>query len=263
MSELLHDRVVDCLVQLKLRHAVVRLDAIVEEGAEASWTYLQFLERLLGDELDAKRRKRIAMGLQIAHFPSVKVLNAFDFAFQKTVDEKLVQELSTGSFIRTAHNVLLLGPPGVGKTHLAIALGRSAVEAGSTVLFTEAKAILGSLARAEADGVLEDKLAYYRKPKLLIIDELGYLTLETRSAHLLFQLIARRYEHGSTMITSNRPVAQWGDIFGDDTTAAAILDRLLHHCHVINISGDSYRLKNKRRAGVLSSGSAKPPISVA
>lgn len=130
MTDILRDRVEERLMQLKLRHAATRLDIVLEEGAQANWTYLQLLDGLLLEELDAKKRKRTSIGLQIAHFPGVKTLNDFDFKYQKRVNENLVHELATGGFVRTAHNVLLLGPPGVGKTHLAVALGRSVVEAG-------------------------------------------------------------------------------------------------------------------------------------
>ena len=143
------------------------------------------------------------------------------------------------------------GPPGVGKTHLAIALGRAVVEAGHTVLFTSATALITGLSKAEAEGKLGEQLTFLAKPKLLIVDELGYLPFERRSAHLFFQLVARRYERGSILITTNQNVSQWGTIFGDDVLAAAILDRLLHHSHTLVIQGESYRLRQKKRAGLL------------
>ncbi len=167
---------------------------------------------------------------------------------------KLVRELATGRYASQAENVLVFGPPGVGKTHLAIALGRAAVEAGHSTLFTSATALLSTLAKAETEGQLADKLGYFAKPKLLLIDELGYLPFEKRSAHLFFQLVARRYERGSMLITTNQMISQWGGVFGDDVLAAAILDRLLHHSHTLLIQGDSYRLKQKRKAGLLGGG---------
>ena len=147
--------------------------------------------------------------------------------------------------------VLLQGPPGVGKTHLAVGLGRAAIENGYSVFFTSATALAVNLVKAHQEGRLAERLTYYAKPKLLIIDELGYLPLDAKAAHLMFQLVSRRYERGSTLVTSNRSVREWGVVFGDAVVATAILDRLLHHSHVLTITGDSYRLREKRRSGLV------------
>lgn len=257
MSELVHARVQENLVRLHLGHVAERLDALLSEAARKEPTYLDFLDQVLTEEVGSKQRKRIAMGIQIAHFPTVKRLDDFDFKFQPSVDQRLMRELAGGRYIANAENVLFFGPPGVGKTHLAIALGRAAVEAGHSVLFVSATALLGALARAEVEGKLGEQLTFYAKPKLLVVDELGYLPFEQRSAHLFFQLVARRYERGSMLITTNQNVTQWGAVFGDQVLAAAILDRLLHHSHTVLIQGDSYRLRQKKKAGLVGSSTSK------
>jgi DNA replication protein DnaC len=250
MSELIHARVQEHLRRLRLTHVQGRLDALLSEAARRESSFLDFLDRVLQEEVTAKQGKRIAMGMQIAHFPSVKTLDAFDFKCQPSLDARLVRELATGRFIANGENVLVFGPPGVGKTHLAIAQGHS-------VLFTTATSLLAALAKAENEGQLAERVAFFSKPKLLVVDELGYLPFEKRSAHLFFQLVARRYERGSMLLTTNQMVSQWGSVFGDDVMAAAILDRLLHHSHTLMINGESYRLRQKKKSGLL--GSAAHP----
>ncbi len=188
--------------------------------------------------------------------PFRKTLEQFDFAFQPSVDERLVRQLAQLTFVNEAANIILLGPPGVGKTHLAVALGLEAIHKGYGVYFVTAHNVVEDLKRAYNDGRLERRMRVYLAPKVLIIDEMGYLPYDRVGATLFFQLVSSRYERGSIILTSNKSFGEWGEVFGDSVLAAAILDRLLHHSYILNIRGESYRLREKRRAGVFG---APPP----
>jgi DNA replication protein DnaC len=253
------ERVTRYLTRLQLVATRDRLETVLQRAAKEEVSYLDFLDCVLGEEVASKNEKRVRMGVQIAHFPLQRRLEDFDFTVQPSIDRKLISELETGRYLAHGENVLLLGPPGVGKSHLAIGLGRRAIETGATCLFVPATGLVAQLLRAENEGRLDERLSYFAKPKLLIVDELGYLPFERQAAHLLFQLVNRRYEKGSLMITSNQPVGNWGAVFGDAVVATAILDRLLHHSHVITIKGESYRLREKRKAGLLRSGEVAAP----
>lgn len=247
------ERLAEHLRKLRLVKSGERLEALLQEAASRELPYAEFLEQVLGEEVAAKASKNIAMRTAMARFPFVKPLETFDFAYQPSIDRKQLQQLATCHYIEHGDNVIVLGPPGVGKTHLAVSLGLKAIEAGYRVLFTTAAHLIAVLTKAHAEGRLDEKLKVYTTPRLLIIDEIGYLPIDRLGANLFFQLISRRYERGPMILTSNQSFGAWGEVFGDRIIATAILDRLLHHAVTLNIRGNSYRLKEKLKAGLVRS----------
>lgn len=214
-----------------------------ENAAKAKLSYQDFLLRLLEQEVLSKIDRSINRRIQIAGFPQIKRLDEFDFSYQPQLDEKLIRELHTMNFLEEAKNVVFLGPPGVGKTHLAISLSIKACQMRKRVMFYTAERLKQDLAAAEISGTLQKRLVSLTSIDLLIIDELGYIDLSKKTAALFFQLISKRYEHGSVIVTSNKPFEEWGEIFQDEVVASAILDRLLHHSYTFFIQGKSYRMK--------------------
>ena len=245
------ERIQEQMRALKLVRTAEELPLLLQEASKREQTYSDFLEQLVSHELAAKQERHAAMKTTMARFPFHKTLETFDFKFQPSLEPKVIKDLATGRFIADADNVLLLGPPGVGKTHLAVGLGLRACALGYRTAFVTAAGLIASLVKAHQENRFEEKLKLLVQPKLLIIDEIGYLPVERLGANLFFQLVSRRYERGSILITSNQSLAGWGQVFGDQIIATAILDRLLHHSTIINIKGESYRLKEKRRAGLL------------
>jgi len=255
------DQLHQTLGTLSLKETQAVLETHLERAAQQNLPYAQFLQELLACEVSARAARQLAMRLRLAKLPFEKSLESFDFAFQPSIEERQVRELATLRFVHEKSNVIVLGPPGVGKTHLCVALCVEAIRAGFSALFVTAHHLITDLSRALREGRLEARLRLYVSPKVLVIDEMGYLPLDERGATLLFQLVTARYERGSILLTSNKSYGDWGSIFGDPVIATAILDRLLHHSTTLNIRGESYRLKERKKAGLVSVPAVCPPAS--
>ena len=222
------------------------------------WTHEAYLAAVLARQVADREASGTALRMAGAHFPAVKTLEDFNPDHQPALRRDVLAHLASSAFVARAENVILLGPPGVGKTHLAIGLGVKAAQAGHPVLFDTATGWINRLAAAHSSGRLEQELKRLRRYRLLIIDEVGYLPFDADAANLFFQLVASRYEQGSVLVTSNLPFGRWGETFADDVIAAAMIDRLVHHAEVLTLGGESYRTRTRRQ--LLATGTAPPGV---
>jgi DNA replication protein DnaC len=247
------ERIQSACEQLALQSVADHYAQLAQEAVTQDHSFSDYLEHCLKAELDARRLRSQTMLVRIASFPAIKLLEDFDFKFAKGAPRKAIQDLASLAFVERKENIILLGPSGVGKTHLAIALGYLATQGGIKVRFITAADLVMQLEKAQRQERLDAVMKRsFMAPSILIIDEVGYLPLQRNQANLFFQVIAKRYETGSIILTSNLSFGEWDVTFaGNSALTAAMLDRLMHHAHLIQIKGDSYRLKDKRKAGVL------------
>src|SRR2546425_1229621 len=234
------------LKHLGLTQLEEALPALFEIARQEQWTYELFLNRAMAAEIEGRDRRAAERRMTAARLPTIKTLETFDFTFQPDLSERLLWELADLSFVQTATNVVFLGPPGTGKTHLSLALTVKALSAGYSALFTTLTHLAEALDSASYPGLVRQRLRRYPTPAVLVIDEVGYTKLTPTQAHHFFELVTARYEHGSILLTSNTSFAEWGTLLGDEILATALLDRLLHHAEVIPINGRSYRMKDRR-----------------
>ena len=239
-----YNKLINNLETLKLFKFKDKLDDYIDLINNKQKTIIDAIYELTELEIDSLKEKMIAHSIQFAGFPFYKTLDEFDFSFQPSINKELILDFNNLRFIERKENILFVGSPGVGKTHLATSIGIENARNNHSTYFINCNDLIQALKKAYLQNRLDDKLKTLSKYKLLIIDEVGYLPIDIESANMLFQLINKRYEKNSTIVTTNKPFSKWGELFGDNMIANAILDRLLHHSHVINITGKSYRTKD-------------------
>jgi DNA replication protein DnaC len=255
----LRDRLRTQLADLKLPGALEALDDILRGIDGGALTASAALEALLGAQIALRNNRRLQAAMRSSRLPTAKTLADFDFSFQPSIKREQIDSLHTLGFLDRRENVILLGPPGVGKTHLAISLAVAAAQSGRRIYYGTLADLITSLEDAQQAGHLAHRMKTLGFPSLLVVDEIGYLPVTRNGAMLFFQLMARRYERASTVLTSNKSFAEWGEIFGDEVMAAALIDRLVHHCHIVNIRGNSYRMRHHTELHRTLGASRRPP----
>jgi DNA replication protein DnaC len=245
VSALTTDRIRQTATALGLTHLAEAIGTLAQRAETTQMGYLDFVDLLLQEELGVREGRRFANALKLSGLPHHKTLDEFDFTFQPGLDARKVRDMAALEFVRTKSNVALLGPPGVGKTMLAVALAVAACQAGYSIHFTTLDDLVRRLRTAEATGRFPRALQALLRPAVLVVDEVGYLPLDRAEANMFFQLVSGRYERGTMILSSNKAFNEWGAVLGDEVLATAILDRFLHHCDVLAINGPSYRLKDR------------------